>query len=550
MLNHWAVVPVFVLLFLAVNLTIGLLAGRGHVRSTADHVVGGRSLGFLLVFFMSIGEIYSSVAFLGQPGWAYEHGVQILANVGIFIGLMAFWLGPRIWDFGREHGCLTQAQLFGERFQSPGLRATSSVTGIAALIPYISIQMIGAGYVFNITTNGRIPYWAGALLAFSVVGIYVYAGGLRAISWVAVLKGCFMAGIGLYIVYRVTHHFYGSIPGMFHQIARESPAHLTIPGPKGFATYTFHSTSLMNSLVAFYMWPHMFANFFGAREPRVIRRQAILIPLYNIITLSFTLVGFAGILVLHGIRPDTVMVEMLLRVAPLWLVGLFCAGALSASMVTGGACALAAAATIGNDLLQPSLQWPDRKLKRAIQLLVFTVVGATYVIALMRPALMVYIVLMAYSFTAQLFPAAITAFYTKVRSGMPVLWGLAAGFVTALIFVLHIVQPPYNIHPGVIGLAVNVTVLCITAKLFPGASTESKLHPRVKSPRLLIACGCVLVAIGNWPMLILANRIYPFVLGMPFFVFTMLALNVSVALLLLIAYRATDRIREFTRPST
>ena len=244
------------------------------------------------------------------------------------------------------------------------------------------------------------------------------------------------------------------------------------------------------------------------------------------------------------------MVEMLLRVAPLWLVGLFCAGALSASMVTGGACALAAAATIGNDLLQPSLQWPDRKLKRAIQLLVFTVVGAAYVIALMRPALMVYIVLMAYSFTAQLFPAAITAFYTKVRSGRPVLWGLAAGFVTALIFVLHIVQPPYNIHPGVIGLAVNVTVLCITAKLFPGASTESKLHPRVKSPRLLIACGCVLVAIGNWPMLILANRIYPFVLGMPFFVFTMLALNVSVALLLLIAYRATDRIREFTRPST
>jgi SSS family solute:Na+ symporter len=294
----------------------------------------------------------------------------------------------------------------------------------------------------------------------------------------------------------------------------------------------------------------MFANFFGAREPRIIRRQAILIPLYNIITLSFTLVGFAGILVLRGIRPDTVMVEMLLRVAPLWLVGLFCAGALSASMVTGGACALAAAATIGNDLLQPSLQWPDRKLKRAIQSLVFTVVGAAYVIALMRPALMVYIVLMAYSFTAQLFPAAMTAFYTKVRSGTPVLCGLAAGFLTALIFVLHIVQPPYNIHPGVLGLAVNVAVLSITAALFPGGSTETKPHPGSRRLRLLIVLGCVLVALANWPMLILANRIYPFVLGLPFFVFTMLAINISVAALLLIAYRATDRMREFTGFST
>ena len=224
------------------------------------------------------------------------------------------------------------------------------------MVPYISIQMIGAGYVFNITTGGRIPFWAGALLAFSVVGVYVYAGGLRAISWVAVLKGCFMATVGVYVVYRVVHQFYGSVPHMFHEIAARSPASLTLPGPKGFATYTFHTTSLLNSLVAFYMWPHMFANFFGARNPRVIQRQAMLIPIYNIITLSFTLVGFAGILVLHGIRPDTVMVEMLLRVAPLWLVGLFCAGALSASMVTGGACALAAAATIGNDLLQPRLQ--------------------------------------------------------------------------------------------------------------------------------------------------------------------------------------------------
>src|ERR1044071_6349125 len=133
MLNHWVVVPIFVLLFLALNLAIGLLAARRHAGSPAGPVGGGRSFGLLLVFFMSIGEIYSSVAFLGQPGWAYEHGVQILANVGIFIGMMAFWLGPRIWAFGREHGCVTQAQLFGDRFQSSNLRVIASITGIVAL---------------------------------------------------------------------------------------------------------------------------------------------------------------------------------------------------------------------------------------------------------------------------------------------------------------------------------------------------------------------------------------------------------------------------------
>jgi SSS family solute:Na+ symporter len=556
MLNHWTIVPIFVLLFLGLNLAIGLLAARGHVKSTADHVVGGRNLGFLLVFFMSIGEIYSSVAFLGQPGWAYEHGVQILANVGIFIGMMAFWLGPKVWKSGREHGYLTQAQLFGDRFQSPGLRAIASVTGIVAMIPYIAIQMIGAGYVFNITTGGRIPFWVGALLAFSVVGLYVYAGGLRAISWVAVLKGFFMAGVGTYVVYRVVGQFYGDVPHMFHEIAVRSPQNLTLPGPKNFATFTFHTTSLLNSLVAFYMWPHMFANFYGAREPRVIQRQAMLIPLYNIITLSFTLVGFAGILALQGIRPDTVMVEMLLRVAPLWLVGLFCAGALSASMVTGGACALAAAATIGNDLLQPRLDWPDRRLKKAIQLLVFLVVGVAYVIALMQPALIVYIILMAYSFTAQLFPAAMVAFYTKIQSGTPVLCGLLAGFATALLFVLHIVTPPYNIHPGILGLAVNVTVLLIVSRLVARESIASAA-PQVRrskegavATRLLCAAGVALLALANWPLLTVFNRIEPFVLGLPFFVFAMLAINLLVGVFLFAAYQVTGRFASRDESST
>ena len=96
-----------------------------------------------------------------------------------------------------------------------------------------------------------------------------------------------------------------SITATCHTCFRSSlgalPAHLTLPGPKGFATYTFHTTSLLNSLMAFYMWPHMFANFFGSEDARVIQRQAMLIPLYNLITLSFTLVGFAGVLVLQGI---------------------------------------------------------------------------------------------------------------------------------------------------------------------------------------------------------------------------------------------------------
>jgi len=464
MLNHWQIVPVFVIGFLMTTLYLGIRGGRGRIHSSTDHVLGGRTLGLALVFFVSVGEIYSSVAFLGQPGWAYQHGVGMLLPVGTFIPLMAFWLGPRIWQVGKTAGALTQAQFFGARFNSQLLRAMAAVVALVGLIPYMAVQMMGGGYILDITTRGHIPFWLGALFAFGVVAIYVYSGGLRGIGWVAVFKGIFMAVVGVFIVFRVVRFYYGGISGLFTRLATVSPAYLTLPGPHHFVTYTFWSTSLLISLCAFYMWPHLFANFFAVKSPRVIRQQAIFLPLYNVLSTIFMLVGFAGILILPSIKPDTVMVEMVMRVAPLWLVALFCTGALSASMVTGAACSLAAAATLGNDLLQPQLKLQDPELRKLIQILVFFVVAAAYVIALLRPATIVYIILTAYGFTSQFFPLTLAVVYNWKVSAAGGIAALAAGFGVISFFVFGPLSPPYGIHAGILGLAVNVPTMFVVSR--------------------------------------------------------------------------------------
>ena len=57
-MNHWLIVPVFVIGFLLLSLYLGIRAGKGRIHTTVDHVVAGRKLGFLLVFFVSVGEIW------------------------------------------------------------------------------------------------------------------------------------------------------------------------------------------------------------------------------------------------------------------------------------------------------------------------------------------------------------------------------------------------------------------------------------------------------------------------------------------------------------
>ncbi len=62
---------------------------------------------------------------------------------------------------------------------------------------------------------------------------------------------------------------------------------------------------------------------------------------------------------------------------------------------------------------------------------------------------------------------------------------------------------------------------------------------KVVANRVLFASGCVLLAVVNWPLITLVNRIEPFIWGLPFFVFVTLVLNLLVALLLFVSYRVT-----------
>jgi solute:Na+ symporter, SSS family len=462
---NWMLTPAVILGFLLITLFLGIRAARGQQRSVSEHVVAGRGLPLVLVFFIAVGEIYSSLSFLGQPGWGYAYGVPILWATmnGTMVAMMSYWLGPRVWQRGKEKNFLTQAQFLGASYQSPQLRAVVAAVSLVALIPYISVQIIGAGYVFRVTTQGRIPYWLGSLIAFSVVAIYVSKGGLRGISWVAVFKGIFMLTVGGVCVILVIHHFYGGLPEMFRQIAARSPEHLTLPGKTGIMNYAFWSTSLVVGMCGFYMWPHLFQNFFSAKDTLTIKRQAALIPVYNVIGWGFIMVGFAGILVVKNVEPDAVMIEMVMRSVPQWLVALFCAGALSASMVTAAAATLVSAATLANDLFQPYLNLPDEKLRRLIQWLVLVVMSGAYVFAILQSSTIAFIMLMAYGFVSQFFPLVIVALFLPGRAPAgSALAALAAGVVITAFFTIGPIPRPGGFHPGFLGLLANSGILMLT----------------------------------------------------------------------------------------
>ena len=118
--------------------------------------------------------------------------------------------------------------------------------------------MIGAGYIFEVSTQGQVPYWLGSLVAFAVVAVYVVLGGLRSISRVAIFKGIFMLSVLVAIAVVVVTQYFNGLEDMYRTLARTKPDHLVLSETDTVFGYAFWSSSILVSFLGIHMGPYLF----------------------------------------------------------------------------------------------------------------------------------------------------------------------------------------------------------------------------------------------------------------------------------------------------
>jgi len=465
-MERWVLITLIIVAYLGVTLVIGLMAGRKATHSVAGYVAGDRSFGLLVMYFVTGATVFSSFAFLGGPGWAYSRGAAAFYILAYGVLGMApfYWMGPRIGAIGRRLGHVTQAQLITGRFPSKGLSALIALMSLIAFIPYITIQIRGAGIVIESVTDGHIPLWLGALAAYGIVIVYVLVSGVMAVGWTNTFQGIFMVVIawtlGLYLPYRL----YGGVGPMFERIATARPELLIPPGldaaghPWSWGSYT---TYILVSAVGLMMWPHLFMKAYTARDDDTLRRTVILFPTFQLFLIPVFLIGFAGVLFPESPPdPDSILPFMILRTQlPSLVVGLFCAGALSASMSTGDALLHASASVVVEDGVQQFASLDDRQQRLLMRALVLLTGAAAYVLALNPGSSLVQLLATAYGIVSQLLPPVVAALYWRRATTAGVVAGLLAGWATAGIFWHWPALKPFGMHEGILGLLVHVPVL-------------------------------------------------------------------------------------------
>ena len=465
-MERWHIVSGVVFAYLVLTLVIGIVSGRRVTHDVTGYVAADRQFGLLPLYFIIGGTVFSAFAFLGAPGWAYSRGVAALYILGYGVLGMAPWyfIGARASRLGRSRGYVTQAQLVTGRFPARSLSVLLALISVAAFVPYIMLQMSGAGIVFATVTDGHVPFWLGAALSYGVVVLYVLVGGAAAVGWTNVFQGVIMMvvawGVGLYI----PGLLYGGVGPMFEQINAARPELLALPGLRADGTpwsWGGYSTAILSSAIGIAMWPHIFMKAFTARDERTLRLSVVLYPTFQLFLVPLLLVGFAG--VLFGMPPDNpdhILPHLLLQTGmPALAVGLFCAGALAASMSTGDGLLHAAASIAIEDGIAPFVKLNEQRQRMLMQVLVLSVGAAAYYLAIIARPNLVWLLLTAYGLIDQIAPPVYAALYWRRATTAAVVSGLIAGSATCIFFLWKPGLRPFDMHEGVLGVIVNVAVL-------------------------------------------------------------------------------------------
>ena len=165
-MEKWHIALVSISIYLILAFLIGIMAGRGKsFFSLSEYAVGDRSFNFFIMWFLMGGTIFSAFAFLGGPGWAFSKGAaSFYILVYCTLGLMPWYvIGPKVSKIGKKNNYITMGDFLGDRFQSKTLTVLVGIVAILAFIPYLTLQIKGMAYIFNVLTYGNIPYWVGAL---------------------------------------------------------------------------------------------------------------------------------------------------------------------------------------------------------------------------------------------------------------------------------------------------------------------------------------------------------------------------------------------------
>jgi SSS family solute:Na+ symporter len=468
---------IFIALAAVGALVIGV-AARSKNMDLEQWTVGGRKFGTALVFLLLAGEIYTTFTFLGASGYAYGLGAPayyILAY-GTLAYVLSYFVLPIVWSYARRNHLVSQPDFFATKYDSPLLGILVALVGVVALVPYLVLQLTGLSVIVQVASYGAVGKDVAVIAGAAVVTLYVIVSGIRGSAWTAIVKDIAIVIVAVFLGLYLPIHYQGGITQMFGAVEQAKPGFLAFPD-HGQSLSWFVSTVLLTAC-GFFMWPHSFGASYTARSADVFRRNAIVLPLYQLVLLFIFFVGFSAILVVPGLKAaatNMALLKITVAAFPPWFVGIVGATGVLTALVPGSLIMMTAATLFSRNIVaafRPGQSDQSTMFLARILVPVVAIIGAYFTIS--GNDTIVALLLMGYSFVTQLFPSLICSLLPRnpaTKQGASA--GIILGVATVVYFTLTketigklfpaLPEVIKDLNVGLIAMGLNIAALIVVS---------------------------------------------------------------------------------------
>jgi len=478
---------------LILSVVIAIMSKKGAIGSSmSDVMTASGSFGAFLIFFVSVGEIYSIGTMIGAPGSIYAagatYGVWFICYI-LLSYVIGYFLNPAIWRIGQLSKAMSIGDVIGWRYNSKGMQVLVAIVAIGFLTPWIQNQYAGMAILFEYLDIG-VSFVAAVVLSSILAYVYIAIAGIRAPAWVSVLKDFLLISAIIIVGVAAAVNMPGGVGGIFRTVAEIKPEMLVIPTSPITQNVTFTMSTILFQMLGFYMLPISFQALLTSKNEKNLRKNSIYMPLYMIMFPFLVIAAYYAVATVPDLpNQDFAFLAIAAKTLPEWVIGLIAGGGALTAILVMAISALCVGGLFSKNIL--GVIKPDMPSKTMVMwtraatgiFLIFGMLTALYF-----PALMANVITLAYGGLTQAFVAVILGFFW-VRATK---WGVGAGLlagVGALAFIKNVMLiSPLGINPGFWALLINFAVaivISLATKPDPEAVRRFEIYKSTKPNRAL-----------------------------------------------------------------
>ncbi|WP_406062957.1 cation acetate symporter [Streptomyces sp. NBC_01077] len=278
---HQTLALVLFSVFIAVTLGITTWVSRNRHGSAEEFYAGGRLFSPMENGFAIAGDYMSAASFLGISGLIALYGYDgMLYSVGFLVAWLVVLL--LVAELVRNCGRFTLADVVAARMAERPVRIAAGTSSVAVSVLYLVAQMVGAGSLVALLLGGTSE----AARSWTVVGvgalmvIYVSLGGMRATTWIQIVKAVLLMAGTIALTVLVLLRFHGDVNSLLSTAAERSGHGLDFLAPGlrygGDWTARLDFISLGIALVLGTAGlPHILSRFYTVPTARAARRSVV-----------------------------------------------------------------------------------------------------------------------------------------------------------------------------------------------------------------------------------------------------------------------------------